>query len=59
MQLLCFMTLIEEVRGMTTGGRAQYKRALLTTGELQGAGVFVHREVVQLQLALSINGQPT
>lgn len=43
---------------MTTGDRAQYKRALLTTGELQGAGVFVHGEVVQLQLALSINCQP-
>lgn len=46
MQLLCFITLIDEVSGMTAGDRAQYKRALLTTGELQGAGVFVHREVV-------------
>lgn len=31
---------------------------VLTAGESQGAGVRVHGEVVQLQLALCVDGEP-
>lgn len=33
-------------------------QVVLTTGESQRAGVLVHGEVVQLQLALCIDGEP-
>lgn len=34
-------------------------RTILTAREDQGTGVLIHREVVKLQLALCIDGQPT
>lgn len=35
-----------------------FRAVVLTAGEDQRAGVLVHGEVVQLQLALCINGEP-
>ena len=46
------------IRKLLVREDTEYRMRLLTAGKLQGAGMFVHWKIVQLQLALCINCQP-
>lgn len=54
---VCVCVLKEE-KDRRSKAAGQQHMAKLTAWKLQGTGVFIHWEVVQFKLALSINGQP-